>query len=56
MQIKFWSGNVNGRDHLENTYVYTELNEVKEVGFEFVDRIRRQWQAVMDTAMNLPFP
>jgi len=51
----FWMKNLKGRDHMEN------LKDLKEIGWEGVDWIllaqnRDQWQAVVNTVMNLQVP
>jgi hypothetical protein len=51
----FWMKNLKGRDHMEN------LKDLKEIGWEGVDWIllaqnRDQWQAVVNTVMNLRVP
>jgi hypothetical protein len=60
---KFWSENLKGKDHSEELGIAGKIGEriFRETGWEGMDWIhiahdRDQWQALVDTIMNLQVP
>jgi hypothetical protein len=54
---KFWSENLNGRDHLEHVGVDRRiiLEWVLDVNWIHVDQVRVQWWSLVNTIMNFGF-
>jgi hypothetical protein len=61
MNTKFWSENLNGREHSENLGVEDVRINLREIGWEGVDwlqlaQVRDQWRTLVNTVINIRVP